>query len=512
MGSEMNMRQNRDLQLNELEQTLAKESQRATDLKDQLTEIRGTLDCLQQENSSKSEEVLNLQKESERCKLEKEKLSCELAEISGRNLNNEQSLKSRNESLEKMVHLLESQLERTKEKLEAIEKEFESYKIRAQSVLRKEKESVVGAKAQEVAALERLTQSLNEKITELSTELSAKDLELRHVQEDHDRLMERLSALLSELASKERQSREKQEQLVKLASQAEKARQDAIASLQQQTEALKQTYRSQIEELESKHSAEVNKLQKQTDALDNQIIRLQLAAAKSGLHSPSNANEVVRYLEREAAEGSEGIETANARSTSTTPMDPRLARSVSQARSEPDAYSSVKLTPTSPLLPLEQLLMQQDPHDVSGTEVKTSKSIEELERRAVASERRVAHISSLLSEAELENSRLGELAAVLKEEIRSYQRSEERSKHIENLEYVKNIIVKFVTLPGSAEKSRLIPVLSTILRLSPAEVESIQKVVASDVAVAGSRAGTASETTVAAAAEGWTSYLGLWSN
>lgn len=79
---------------------------------------------------------------------------------------------------------------------------------------------------------------------------------------------------------------------------------------------------------------------------------------------------------------------------------------------------------------------------IAGTEVKTSKSIEELERRAVASERRVAHISSLLSEAELENSRLGELAAVLKEEIRSYQRSEERSKHIENLEYVKNIIVK----------------------------------------------------------------------
>lgn len=33
LESEMNMRQNRDHQLNELEQTLAKESQRATDLK-----------------------------------------------------------------------------------------------------------------------------------------------------------------------------------------------------------------------------------------------------------------------------------------------------------------------------------------------------------------------------------------------------------------------------------------------------------------------------------------------
>ena len=58
--------------------------------------------------------------------------------------------------------------------------------------------------------------------------------------------MERHSALLSQQASKERQSREKQEQLVKLANQAEKARQDAIASLQQQTEALKQTYRVHI--------------------------------------------------------------------------------------------------------------------------------------------------------------------------------------------------------------------------------------------------------------------------
>ena len=37
---------------------------------------------------------------------------------------------------------------------------------------------------------------------------------------------------------------------------------------------------------------------------------------------------------------------------------------------------------------------------------------------------------------------MGQLAEVLKEEIRSYQRAEERHKHIENLEYVKNIILK----------------------------------------------------------------------
>ena len=45
------------------------------------------------------------------------------------------------------------------------------------------------------------------------------------------------------MASKERQSRDKQENLVKLANSAEKARQDAIASLQEQTEAFRQNHR-----------------------------------------------------------------------------------------------------------------------------------------------------------------------------------------------------------------------------------------------------------------------------
>ena len=74
------------------------------------------------------------------------------------------------------------------------------------------------------------------------------------------------------------------------------------------------------------------------------------------------------------------------------------------------------------------------------------KSNTELENRSVAAERRVGHMALLLSESEAENARLNELANVLKEEIRSNQRSEERMKHIENLEYVKNIIFKVKSL------------------------------------------------------------------
>ena len=61
---------------------------------------------------------------------------------------------------------------------------------------------------------------------------------------------------------------------------------------------------------------------------------------------------MVNYLEREAAEGSEaGAEIAASAS------DQRFRRMASTGE---DAYTSVKLTPSSPLVPLEQLLQQED--------------------------------------------------------------------------------------------------------------------------------------------------------
>ena len=73
--------------------------------------------------------------------------------------------------------------------------------------------------------------------------MSALTMESSHLNEDHERLMERHSTLLQEIASKEKAARDKHDQLLKLANQAERARQDAIANLQQETEVLRQSYR-----------------------------------------------------------------------------------------------------------------------------------------------------------------------------------------------------------------------------------------------------------------------------
>ena len=77
--------------------------------------------------------------------------------------------------------------------------------------------------------------------------MAALSMESNHLNEDHERLMERHSTLLQEMASKEKAARDKHDQLLKLANQAERARQDAVASLQQETEALRQSYRVSLE-------------------------------------------------------------------------------------------------------------------------------------------------------------------------------------------------------------------------------------------------------------------------
>ena len=79
-----------------------------------------------------------------------------------------------------------------------------------------------------------------------STQLNASSLELRHLQEDHDRLMERHSALLQEMAQKELAARQRHEQLAEAAAAAERARQDAMAKGGQEAEQIKQSYRVRI--------------------------------------------------------------------------------------------------------------------------------------------------------------------------------------------------------------------------------------------------------------------------
>lgn len=109
----------------------------------------------------------------------------------------------------------------------------------------------------------------------------------------------------------------------------------------------------------------------------------------------------------------------------------------------------------------------------------------------------VKHLTSLLAEAEQDLAKLTQLNDILKEELRRQERSAAREQHLHNLEYLKNVIFKvgftefgsnedfffidlfyrlqFLTINCGDEKSHLVPVLNTILKLSPDETQKLER-------------------------------------
>lgn len=71
-----------------------------------------------------------------------------------------------------------------------------------------------------------------------------------------------------------------------------------------------------------------------------------------------------------------------------------------------------------------------------------SNHIESVQKQLVEQESKVAHLTALLSETEKDLIKHIQMNNLLKEEIRRHQRSVEREKHAENLEYLKNVVVK----------------------------------------------------------------------
>ena len=145
----------------------------------------------------------------------------------------------------------------------------------------------------------------------------------------------------------------------------------------------------------------------------------------------------------------------------------------------------------------------------------------ELERQRMEEEMnktkyRLLNTTELLNESELNNVRLSEQVAVLKDEIRRIERNMDRAESISNLEYLKNIVLKFFILKSSHERLQLIPVLVTMLKLSPDEQAKLVRVAQvtttydNPTNANGQQANDNSQQNAASSSSTWASYLGMW--
>ncbi|XP_058130592.1 GRIP and coiled-coil domain-containing protein 2 [Anopheles ziemanni] len=464
----------------------------------QRVELMGQLEELGDEHDRLKQRVENNRVELEQMAADKEQV-CGALEVEKSNL-----LK-KNLTLEDELNVLRKAIVEKQQEVEDVRTEFASYKIRAQSVLRqnqskdssreKELEEELDQVQRSLEAVEAKQQVLLKQIGDLSKA----NEELRSERERTQNRCKELLALLEE-------SRLQNESLLEETRKTNLEHQETLKTHRIQNETLIQCYKKQLEELQEAHNRELEQLQttarhRAEATLDgpsvsvrvnlqnsNSFIPIALAGGRQGGGDRSSFTDEQRVnlllMEREEGEGSESTSLGTALATSGTAAG-TLRRNLSST-------STVRGRSNRDVIPLDELLNSsfeetasvvlgdgegdQSSSSFFGREPSPTVELQHTKEQLSKQESRVRHLTAVLAEAEQDLAKLTQLNEMLKEEVRRQQRSIEREAHVHNSEYLKNVIFKFITLNNGDERSRLVPVLNTILKLSPEETQKLQNV------------------------------------
>ncbi|XP_014647191.1 PREDICTED: GRIP and coiled-coil domain-containing protein 2 [Ceratotherium simum simum] len=383
------------------------------------------------------------------------------------------------------VTALQEQCHAAKAEQAAITSEFESYKVRVHNVLKQQKNKSVsqaeteGAK-QEREHLEMLIDQLKIKLQDTQNNLQISVSELQTLQSEHDTLLERHNKMLQETVAKEAELREKlcSVQSENMMMKSEHAQ--TVSQLTSQNEVLRHGFRDQVRHLQEEHRKTMETLQQQLSKVESQLFQLKsepTARSPASSHQPmknlrERRNTDLPPLDMHAVtrEDGEGMETTDTESVSSAGAH---TQSLEQLLNSP----GIKLEP--PLWHAEF-------------------TKEELVQKLSSTTKSADHLNGLLRETEATNAVLMEQIKLLKSEIRRLERNQEREKSVANLEYLKNVLLQFIFLKPGSERERLLPVIDTMLQLSPEEKGKLAAI-------------AQGEEENASRSSGWASYLHSWS-
>ncbi|XP_077094457.1 GRIP and coiled-coil domain-containing protein 2 isoform X2 [Siphateles boraxobius] len=484
---EREQRLNQDIE--SLKSSLDQAEEKASRMKQLLVKTKKDLGDAKQKEAAQmiSQASLRAELEAHQQQLEEYKIQCSGLTAERHRLqeqlklmNEEHTHTSRSQRLS--VKKLQEESAAAKAELAATVSEFESYKVRVHNVLKQQKHKSSGqsdgdAFRQEREQMEAALEQLRRRLQETQTSLQCSSAELQQLQTDHDTLLERHNKILQESVSKEAELRER---LLSLQSESVSLRSEhgqCAAQLSAQTEALRISFREQTRLLQDEHCRTVETLQHQINRLETQLYQLQREPVSAGLHpqgrkaqadrKPVDAPALDLQGDREEGEGMETTETESLSSNAT------------------------------PLTSLEQLLTSDFKNEPADWQMEPSK--EELTVKLSSATRSVEHLSGLLHETEATNAVLTEQITLLKSEVRRLERNHEREKSVANLEYLKNVLLQFIFLRSGSERQALLPVIHTMLQLSPDEKSRLAAIAHGEEQPAGQRG------------SGWTSYLHSWS-
>ncbi|RMC06604.1 hypothetical protein DUI87_16041 [Hirundo rustica rustica] len=477
----------KDSRIDDLEQETGIQKQKQEILQEEIKSLQSTMQQDEERNAKIKQLLMKTKKE-----LADSKQAIQVAVLTSEKHKVQEQLRTSSEQHQRTMSACQQKIATLQEECRAaqaeqasVTSEFESYKVRVHNVLKQQKNKSAarteseGAK-QEREQLEMVIDQLKVKLQDAQHNSQMNASELQALQSEHDTLLERHNKMLQETVAKEAELREKlctiqSENMVIKTEHAQ-----ALSQLTAQNEALRNNFRDQVRNLQEEHRKTVETLQQQLSRVEAQLFQLKSEPSTRG---PAVSNPATKSLRerrntdlpvldvhtvaREEGEGMETTDTESVSSASTHVQSLEQLLNSSEAKPEPSQWQAD--------LTKDELIQKLST---------TTKSAD--------------HLNELLRESEATNAILMEQIKLLKNEIRRLERNQEREKSVANLEYLKNVLLQFIFLKSGSEKERLLPVIDTMLQLSPEEKGKL-------VAIAQGEEESTSRPS------GWASYLHSWS-
>ncbi|CAG8561778.1 5236_t:CDS:10, partial [Diversispora eburnea] len=407
-----------------LELTKLENNEKMKKLKGIFNDVNKKLTELRQTVVTKDSEIEELKKTMENLKEKDEKSKSSVDEKSIEKLTTE--LHSQASTYNAQIEQLESKLRQTTQQNTSLKSEFQQYKARAHSLL------------------EQKNLSINNNIIDIDSvaELNYSQEKIRVLERDLKQSLKRNGQLEKEFG--------KSQQVLKENVKVIRTLQENYQSLLEENEKLKKSQRETEEQYKSNVNDFNDRFNKSTELIQKSLKQKQ--EENDQLQSILE-NRIITTIT------TTNITTNTTNINSTGKIQSMRNHHVRRESSRSSSPSSPHSRPNSIYNSLSDLL--------ADTEERASTLSDKEQDYAL----KLQHMAEMLNESEVHVQRLMEQEKILKEEIRKLDRLEKRQDL--NIEYLKNVVLKFFET-DSTEREHLIPVISTVLQLSPEETLSLK--------------------------------------
>ncbi|KAF9953526.1 hypothetical protein BGZ65_004620, partial [Modicella reniformis] len=406
----------------------------------------------------------------------------------------ETELRNQAELATSKLQQMEAKYKQSHAQLEKIKVEYQQYKQRAGTLLQQQREAVQVDDDSKSRDLQSQLEALIKENRSIAGELQESESRRSTLEGELQLVMDQIASLESSQEMSRRQERQHTRQLkdlersLKDAQQEREAAESRLASSRElravEAQSLMQELGGNTKHIEERlvkkeeENAELHRiLDRSSDELaaakqEIQNLRDLVSSSETSVDATSssgalNANSSPNTDQENKPQGQLHISTTLGAKSSFSPNDQespisRASSSLSLPAERPPVYSTL-----ADLLAAKPLVERSPFSDTNvGLGVSTPLSSTKEKEYQI----KLQHLTELLNESEANHQRLLEQEKVLKEEIRNLDRAERRQNL--NVDYLKNIVLKYLE---TSDREPLLPVLTTVLQLSPAEVASLRK-------------------------------------